>query len=585
MPTKRNSSNSSNAGNNNNNNYSRSKKDNLLTKIIDNNYEPTENEIKKLTGLTILELDKKFYIEKIKEYHNIETAPLNRIEGLQYVEIDNDIFYKKSKINTRKTNQGKTTKNYTGAQLKTGKSITNIYKINPNIGQTNFYSQTIPVASGGGSIIDFEKYPEITPKTFKYILQSNIQKFIDVNGLNFDNILKDIFVFNNQTNPALFQKYNNMIPQFIIFMKNIIDKQYKACSEDDKAMDIHEFITKYLFGYYDPRDSSLSSRQYNLSRDEDKYDIYSAYYKYPNALHIHKLNFDTYKALGIELPDIIVSQDVPPGNYNPEDAYNKYLIIINFVRLKYNVTQWINLNPANQLENDILDLDIGKKFHTQYVHNEIDDYHSFTIRNAIYFLKQFTESNEPLLIHCGAGTGRTHIQTLLLVICRILTKALMMYKNEKKGKKNNNAKLIEIKTYIITFIKDIFDDQKLKETISIPCNITTNNEIYDHGQLYIFRYNTMLLAILYYITKKNLYEPWLGDIDIKFISIDKSKTVGLKLKYNLDTIKTSFLDKLNTIDNVKKYFDVPHIESVTAINTKPLINLITEKLPDNIDDI
>ena len=112
-----------------------------------------------------------------------------------------------------------------------------------------------------------------------------------------------------------------------------------------------------------------------------------------------------------------------------------------------------------------------------------------------------------------------------------------------------------------------------------------NLEIYKQSILYVYRYNAMLLSILYFIDKKGLYFDWLYNINVKFITLEGNILKYFEIPYNLSKIKTSFLDTLNKKSNVVKFFYIPDRDSVYELKEKPVINFIDIQLPENIDDI
>ena len=592
-----------------NNNNNDKKNNQIMKNIIENNYVPTESEIKELTGIRTLELNKEYYIEKLKEYYLIQYNQLSSLNNIKLQPIEYNIFFKTNKKrntqrNTQRNNiygkrlMGKRNKTFT---LKSGRSIGNARW---NRFSPISYRNQIMVQTGG--FINFEEYNEVIPEIFKEVLNNNIQEFVGESGMNFNELLSRVFNFykienleienHNKYKIIAIQKIIEILGEKIANTYAKIENQNALFNNNNlefinnKNIDYFNLITKYIFGYFNRK----------LRYD----DIYSQYYKYPNledGVRIHKLNLDYYSTLGIDMPNIIVSQDLPVIKLDLNDNYYKYLIIINFIRLRYNPTRWINLNPHNPIEKDLLDLNLGRNNDTEYYNNNIIDLDSFTIRNAIHFLNKYTELEETILIHCGAGFGRTHIQVILLIICRIITKALTIYKKmdteiginnngrnngQRKPNNNNLAKLEDIKTQVSEFIYNIFGLQKMKELITDKINFTDDLEIYKPiNMLYVYRYNTMLLSILYFINKKGLYYNWLSDINIKFITLEGNSLQYVKAPYNLKKIKTLFLDTLIKKSNVVKFFYIPIRDSVYELKDKPVINFIDTHLPENIDDI
>jgi protein-tyrosine phosphatase len=250
------------------------------------------------------------------------------------------------------------------------------------------------------------------------------------------------------------------------------------------------------------------------------------------------------------------------------EKYNKkfkYLVILNHLRLKYNILHYVNLNIKNRKEKEMWEKYLPVQPKCVYYHFEIIDMCSFSIRDAIYILFTFIPlmmKNEKIIIHCAAGYGRTGSTILLLTICHTLITYIKEYATLKKLNKSNDSKLLEQQEKITKFITGLlcggWELENLKTFLGLiyPSSkaieeiFIRNNESNTSDILRSHRFNAIIIAILYYLEKMGYYqqcEPWISNIKTYLIYFT---TAGfgipwkkMEMKFSLEDIK-AYISKI-----------------------------------------
>ena len=239
---------------------------------------------------------------------------------------------------------------------------------------------------------------------------------------------------------------------------------------------------------------------------------------------------------------------------------------MNFLRLRYGIINYVNINIENIYEKDIWEWGLGyqlppkgkllKEYPSNYFHLEIIDMCSFTIRDAIYLLKLFENNKTQTVFHCACGFGRTATNILLLTfakaLCYFLKKCNKQEFNINKSKQN----VIEFADYYLfqpdfTNLKELFshqyndiDGKIINEIFDLKLTPEHGEDSFSNTLLY-HRMNTIKIAILFYITKSGLYIEELNKpITLHWYDNSKNKTETIQVNFKLEYL-TKFMKDIN----------------------------------------
>jgi hypothetical protein len=582
----------------------------LVEGIVTDTYIPTIEDLIKISGNEYLDITIPDGIKVVKYYYElIQIQSQIKIDESIFKKVDESIFEKVNTSLVVKQNKTHTHMNTKKNIMKTGIRSTS-YRHTPIHGHKNVY-QPIMVAGAYKGTYSSEQYVLI--EHFKEYLKTKLDFYKTESTTNNNNdddnyitcnnirdILKDIFYVNNEDiNNKIKNIINNVKLVFCGYHSKIEDKDINPYTQNDYDIKLsydywdHEkdiyiykndqslldLLCKKIYGYF-------NSNIYSPGPIKGGDDVLCKYYPYINCIHITAVY--QFEIFGMQKLIPILS------SYNDNNLFS-YLIIMNFLRLRYKLINYVNINIKNDDEERMWKWGLGRHilpsgnlsnpYPSNYFHLEIIDMLSFTIRDAIYVLKLFETNNDPILFHCAAGFGRTGSNILLLTLAKTLCSYLRDWRDNGNIEAKQNA--IEFCTKYLCedsfnnmckFLQEHYNDN-FNTVIDEIFKYRHKEEIYHKQQKILIcqRMNTIKVAILYYITKQNLY---IEELNIPFnLNIYQPDLRHHTINYNLN----EFIIDINKInDDIYKIMFRCDKSKTKHIADKDIIFKI---FPDTLDEI
>lgn len=340
-----------------------------------------------------------------------------------------------------------------------------------------------------------------------------------------------------------------------------------------------ELLVRKIFGYFN---DEIEIGPEIVGDD----DILRKYYHYDECVHISRVKGFNIFGMGKPKP---LNEDHTTEERNMVRL--EYLIMMNFLRVRHGIVNYVNIHVENPLENTTWNYGLGRQtidsgnyalgqpYPHRYYHLEIEDMTSFTLRDAIYLLILFENDSKPILFHCAAGYGRTGSNILLLTLAKTLCGYL----------RNNQIQeaLDFCRTYLFTndfaslrtFLDNHYNnpDNKILEEIFGP----TDRELNFFNNLLCHRMNTIKIAILYYITKMDLYNDNLNETFYLHVN-DIITDTFFEFEYKFNLNETVAQLRIDLPEIIQLYFKIQNSHTIGLTLLPPLDGT---NLPDDIIDI
>lgn len=571
----------------------------LILKIVNDEYTPTLEDLINITGNKYLDITIPNGIKLVKYYYGLSQIVIDEKKLEKVISSKPFLFSnpkQKTKLNRRTRHASPRSSLIHPTDFRQPIMVAGAYK-----GTYDLSNETV-------LLDNFKEYLRLKLDEYKIDLNKDaITGKYMINGEHMKEILQDIFHVNDMSiNTEINEIIDSVLINFISTKKGVPSMSSYNQYEYDISLgfifngsiytrinndNLLDLLVKKLYGYYN---NNIIIGQ-NIGGD----DVLCKYYTYPNCVHISNADGTNYYGMQKLIP--IESGDSPATI--SEKKFN-YIIIMNFLRLRYKMENYVNINIANDYEERIWKWGLGGQIApsgnlvierpSKYFHLEILDMTSFTIRDAIYLLKLFEEDEMPTIFHCAAGFGRTGSNILLLSLAKTLCSYLSNwhYYGEKTYKDtaiNIVTDLLcqpnfdNIRDYLIQTYNDI-NGTIIDEVIELTSRLGKGDDDFYYTLLY-HRMNTIKVAILYYITKKGLYidEFEVIPFTLHWFNSNTNSSQMIKTDYKLDSF-TAIMKLLNSgvPDFKQKLFRCQ--DSDTSF-LKGLDILDGTNFPDTLDEI
>jgi hypothetical protein len=545
----------------------------------------TINELKKIFENENLELSVEEGNKVLSRYiaiSQIDASQLDKIEGLEistYNEkVSNGPQYSANNIRKIFKIENRSRGNNTRLTLRTGTGIGDRPVLNMPLYEgisvyggayKGAYLENGTVTAEQYTTYIFDLYDTVKIEFIKQTpIQENSKDFEEQNKKFLIALLNEVFKVNNSNYNSIKRIIKNSIDFFDNNLPNSFSRiNYLNIGKNDFCSEFVKSI--YINGSYN--------------------DINNCYYGNKDLQHITELkgpnNFNNLYGMQklIPLEDVkkikeeYLLENVDEEKLQKIKRYEKkfrYMVIMNYLRLRYNIKHYVNINIENKKEKEMWTKyllgtqkppsgNLEFQPECKYYHFEVKDMCSFSIREAIYQLFIFMpliEKNEKIIFHCAAGFGRTGITLLLLTLCNTLVSHIKEYITAKFTSNPDNvfSAKTKIENFIGTFLGQGWNLNNLKTLFGSIYSGKPLNEIFENKNrtvspeflniLRAHRINAIIIAILYYISAMGYYrecEPWISNIDIQLIyyseiNIDNSeKKKQMNMKFNLESIQAN----------------------------------------------